>query len=210
MARLPHLGTDGSKEAYAPAYVRARLASFQKDVRICLTATPLKGKSHKTYAYFPALAACCAFLEHLTALHSRKATKRLGHSEVAKFAERFMRQPDYSPEVVRILFVNFRNPVAHLGIANGVWIDQSGDRERRLTWALHASTRFPVCRIVEENGDLVEQPPWRCRYTHRVHIQVGRFAIDLRHGAEGYAEALPSDPVLLDCFFKTMGIIYPR
>ena len=210
MARPPHLGTDGSKGTYAPAYVRLRLASFEKDVRICLTATPLKATSRKTHAYFPALATCCAFLEHLTALYSGKTIKKLGHGDVAKFAQRFMRQPDYDAEVVRILFTAFRNPVAHLGIANGVWIDQSGGSERRLTWALHASTRFPVCEIVEERGNLVEQPPWPCRHTHRVQIRLGRFAIDLRHAAEHYAKALPSDPRLLGSFFKAMDRIYPR
>jgi len=209
MRKPTYLGTGGDRSKYPQAYVAGRLGAVEKDVAICLTASRLPRRSTPTHAYFPALATCCAFLEHLAAL-LRGKTKGLGHPDAYAFANCFMRQPDYNAEVVRVLFVGFRNPVAHLGVANGVWMDGTGAAARRLTWKLTADARFPGCEIVTESGTLVLHPPWPCGYTHRVHIHLRRLLIDLRDGASAYAAALTSDPDLRKRFYRVMDGVYPR
>ena len=207
MASPDHLGSEGSHALYALAYVRSRLQGFEKDVEICLTPAPGQERT-PTHAYFPAFATCSAFLEHLTALYRGKV-KGLGASDVAAFAQRFMRQPDYDAEIIRVLFDAFRNPVAHLGIANGVWIDRASHPTRRLTWKLLATAHFPPCELVPEEGNLVKAPPWPCPHTHRVVIRLKRFALDLRSAATEYAKTVSSDEAMQAAFFKAMRKVYP-
>jgi hypothetical protein len=71
--------------AFAAAFVRGRLVGFEKDMKICLTPVPRADGTGKTYAYFPALAACTSTLEYLTAL-DRGDTRGIGWTQVADFA----------------------------------------------------------------------------------------------------------------------------
>ena len=205
-----HRGT-GDQGEFAKKFVLDRLAGFEKDIEICLSPIPSRTRRGPTHAYFPALASCCGTLEYLAALH-RGRLNGLGWPDVAKWAERYLPQPDYDEDTVRILVDAFRNAVAHRGIATGVWIDQMPGPEqgRRLTWRVLADSRHPSIRIVREEKTLVNDPPWPCSYTHRVHIHLKAMSVDIRNGAKGYANDVSQDMELQSKFFACMKQLYPR
>lgn len=122
--------------AFAFAFINGRLVGFEKHMRICLTSVELPETKKTTAAYFPVLGACCSTLEYLVNLH-RGNLSPAGHRQVANFAQHYLPQPDFDAETVRVLFQAFRHPVAHRGIASGVWIDrQPGQNHgQRLVWA---------------------------------------------------------------------------
>ena len=196
---------------FAPAFVEGLLARFEKDMAICLTPAKALRGSRPTHAYFPALAACCGFIEYLTGLH-RGNLKRIGWQQVAAWAAVFMSQPDYDRETIRILFDAFRNTVAHQGIASGVWVDPNrGVGEgRRITWRLTADARYPGCDVVPEVRELTRDPPWPCSYTHRVHIHLKRLSIDIREAARRYRDRVARDPDLQASFLACMRQLYPE
>jgi len=209
-SRPSHRGTDDQGE-FAKKFVLDRLAGFEKDIEICLTPIPSKTRRGPTHAYFPALAACCGTLEYLAALH-RGRLNGLGWPDVAKWALQYLPQPDYGEDCVRILVDAFRNAVAHRGIATGVWIDRKPGpgQGRRLTWKVLADSRRPSIRIVSEENTLVNDPPWPCLYTHRVHIHLKAMSIDIRDGAKRYANDVSQDKDLQSNFLACMKQLYPR
>lgn len=210
MGRPAHRGAVIDPAAFAKKFVLDRLAGFEKDIDICLTPVPSKTRSGHTHAYFPALAACCGTLEYLSALY-RGRVNGLGWPDVSKWAERYLPQPDYAEDPVRLLVDAFRNAVAHRGIASGVWIDRKpgAGHGRRLTWRVLADSRRPSVRIVPEESTLTSDPPWPCRYTHRVHIHLKSMSVDIRNGARSYADNLAQDHELADRFFACMRQLYP-
>lgn len=206
----PHRGTVNDPASFAPKFVLARLAGFEKDCEICLTPMPSKTRRGMTHAYFPTLSACCSFIEYLTALH-RGNINGVGWPDVAEWAQQFLPQPDYDSDVARVLFQAFRHPIAHRGISSGVWIDRNPGpgRERRLTWKVLANGRRPSVRILAENGQLETDPPWPCLYTHQVHIHLRTLKVDIRNGARLYAKRVGKDPELQDRFAACMRQLYP-
>lgn len=196
---------------YAQRFIRERLAGFEKDMQICLTRTPRRDGRGYTYAHFPALGACCGIIEYLTALYCGNINK-IDWQKVAKWSQQYLPQPDYDEDVTRILFAFFRNTVNHRGIASGIWIDnnRSSGLDRRLTWKIYASSRRPACSIVEENHSLLNDPPWRCRYTHRVHIYLKALQVDIRRAARLFAKEVANDSRLQANFMTVMNQIYPR
>ena len=201
----------GDITGFADQFIRNRLAGFEKDMQICLTPAPSQATSGNTHAYFPALAACCGILEYLSALY-RGNIKGIGWQQVADWAQRFLPQPDYDRETVRILFDAFRHSVAHRGIASGVWIDrnQGSGHGRRMTWRIHADAIRPACRVLKENAVLVNDPPWPCRYTHRVHIHLKGLQVDIRKAAKLYRKAISNESQLQSNFESVMRQLYPR
>ena len=139
--------------AFAAAFVRGRMAGFEKDMRICLTPVLRANGAGKTYAYFPALSACTSTLEYLTALN-RGDTHGIGWGQVADFAGEYMRQPDFDRDTVRVMFEALRHPVAHRGIASGVWVDRNAGpgQGRRVVWKISAGSTRPACQIVAEEA----------------------------------------------------------
>jgi hypothetical protein len=97
-----HRGASGDDLVFARRFVQSRLAGFEKDIRICLTGVNSKVRPGMTHAYFPALAACCATLEYLAALH-RGNIHGLGWRQVADWARAYLPQPDYDGDTVRVL-----------------------------------------------------------------------------------------------------------
>ena len=162
------------------------------------------------HAYFPALGACCATLEYFAGLH-RGNLRRVGWQQIAVWAQEYLRQPDYDRETVRLLFEAFRHPVAHRGIASGVWIDQQPGtgHGRRLTWKVLAGPKRAACRVIAEQGSLKKDPPWPCPYTHRVHIHLEGLAADIRDGATRFGAALAEDQRLQANFMACMRQLYP-
>jgi hypothetical protein len=195
---------------FAPQFIEGRLVGFEKDMRICLTSVDSPDGKKKTVAYFPALAACCSTLEYFVGLH-RGSLKPAGWPEVAAFANSYLRQPDFNAETVRVLFQAFRHPVAHRGIASGVWVDQTPGQAngRRLVWAIAAGTKRPACLVVAEAGTLRRDPPWPVSYTHRVHIHLGSLWRDIADGARQYAADVAQRAELQTRFAACMKRMYP-
>jgi hypothetical protein len=208
--REPHRGTVDTEE-FAPRFLHARLAGFDKDMRICLSPVRSSTRPGITHAYFPALGACCGLLEYMAGL-ARGNIRGIGWPQVADWAERFLVQPDYDRQTMRVLVEAIRHPVAHRGIASGVWIDhnQGPHRGRRLTWKVAADALRPAVRVVPENGSLTKDPPWPCGYTHRLHVHLRGLSVDLRNGVKGYADALAVDRQLQGNFDRAMRQLYPR
>ena len=179
-------------------------------MKICLTGLKLSPKSEPTHAYFPGLAACCATLEYLTALH-RGSTHGIGWQQVNAFASAYLPQPDFNADTVRVLFDALRHPVAHRGIASGIWVDRTrgAHNGRRLVWKITADARKPACEVLPEPGELTRDPPWPTPYSHRVHVHLRRLWIDLRDAAARYSEDIPSHPKLLANFDACMRQLYP-
>lgn len=196
---------------FAGRFIQSRLRGFEKDIRICLTPTRALHRSGVTHAYFPALSACCGTLEYMAGLY-RGNIRGIGDQHVASWADRFLPQPEYDRDTIRVLFDAFRHPVAHRGIASGVWIDQrpGPTHGHRLTWKVFANARHPTCQIVLEPGYLTKDPPWQCRYTHRVHIYLKSLAADIRRGATSYARAIRVEDDLQANFMRCMEQLYPR
>jgi hypothetical protein len=201
----------GNTGAFAERFIRSRVDGFDNDIRICLTPIDARGRAGLTHAYFPVLGTCCATLEYLAGLY-RGNLRGAGAQHIADWAQQFLPQPDYDRETIRILFDAFRHPVAHRGIASGVWIDQrpGPTHGNRLTWKVLADARRPSCRIVAEPGYLQRDPPWQCRYTHRVHIHLRALAVDIREGALAHARGIQGSPNLQANFMRCMQQLYPH
>lgn len=56
--RLPHRGAPNNPAQFAPAFLKARLGGFEKDMRICLKGIRSGTRTGITHAYFPALTTC--------------------------------------------------------------------------------------------------------------------------------------------------------
>lgn len=147
----------------------------------------------------------------MTDLHRGKLNKS-GWREVVMWTNRYLPKPDYSEDVVRVLFDGFRHSVAHRGIATGIWLDRhpTGMVERRVTWKLFEDSERPACRLMEDVGLLRKDPPWPCPHTHRMHIHLGSLAEDLCAGAASYANDLADDTALQKNFERAMQNLYPR
>jgi hypothetical protein len=201
-------GANGDIAAYAKHFIRGRISGFEKDMQICLT--PAKLVTGITYAYLPALAACCGTLEYLSGLRNGNVLDPVGQQDIAAFARDFLPQPDFDREAIRILFKVFRHPIAHRGISSGVWVDPKPDMgSRRLTWKVLANSRKPACQVVKIDGVLKKDPPWDCPFTHRAEIHLDRFRIDLRYASERFIDAMRGSVRLQRKFRDCMEQLYP-
>lgn len=208
---IAHRDAAGDMAAFAAAFVRGRIAGFEKDIRICLTPTERLDGSGVTHAYFPALAACTSTLEYLTAL-VRGDTRGIGWAQVADFAAEYMKQPDFNRDTVRILFEALRHPVAHRGIASGVWVDRNagGRHARRVVWKISAGSRRPACQVLPERGSVERDSPWPCSYSHRVHVHLKALSLDIRDAANAYTQRVLAEVMLQRNFESCMRQLYPQ
>lgn len=209
--RAPHRSLGDDAGAFAERFVLDRIAGFEKDLHICLTPVPSKTRRGLTHAYFPALASCCGTLEYLAGLYKGHLAK-VGWPDVAVWANRYLPQPDYAEDTVRVLVKAFRNSIAHRGIASGVWIDREPGTgpARRFTWKVLANSARPAISFVAEENALLNDPPWPCPYTHRAYFHLRSLSVDIRKGAIAYAEDVRDDIVLTKKFFACMRELYPR
>ena len=210
-AESAHRGAPENISEFAKRFIAGRLAGFDKDMRICLTGVPSPTRPGLTHAYFPALATCCSTLEYLTALH-RGNTHGVGWQQVRDFATAYLPQPDYDAEVVRVLFDALRHPVAHRGIASGVWVDRSNgpNHGRRVVWKVSADARRPACQVLSEPGLLTRDPPWSTQYTHRVHVHLRGLWVDLRRAGTKLTKDIRSSHELQQNFLACMRQMYPQ
>lgn len=210
----PYRGSGGNLEVFAPRFIADRIKGFNKDIRICLAPVPATHRKGLTHAYFPALSACCGAIEYLGALSIGIAgpiKKGLARSHVQEFAGRYMPQPDYDDEAVRILWDLFRNGTAHHGITSGVWIDRhAGQADRRLTWSVDERAVRPAVEVQERNGTLTQHPPWDCAYTHVATVRLGQLAADIRAAADQLATDIANGGEALKRFRVAMEVLYPK
>jgi hypothetical protein len=165
-----------------------------------------KSRAGPTHAYFPALGSCFGFLEYVTGLF-RGNINGIGWVQIADWTDRFMPQPDYNREMVRVFFNAFRHSVAHRGIATGIWVDRAAPFYR-ITWKVYEDADRPACELKAENGVLTRDPPWPCSYTHRMHIHLKALKTDLAEGVLSYAAAIESEKNLQDNFEACMRQLY--
>jgi hypothetical protein len=206
--RPAHRNAAGNTSVFARDFIEARLAGFEKDLAICLSPAPSLTGRGNTHAYFPSLGACFGFLEYVAGLF-RGNVNGIGWQQVADWTDRFLPQPDYRRELVRVLFEAFRHSVAHRGIASGVWIDRSKAPHARITWTVLADARRPACQLMAKAGVLKSDPPWPCPYTHRMHIHLKALGADLSRGVLTYAAAVAAEARLQGNFERCMRQLYP-
>jgi hypothetical protein len=199
--------------AFAKHFVAARMAGFTKDMRICFTGVPAEHRKGDTHAYFPALAACCATLEYLTALSlgARRAFRDgLTKNDIATFAQEHMHPHEYDQEVVRILWLLFRNAVAHRGITTGVWVDNHVNHQgRRLGWRIGVSSGRPAIEVVPMARTITKDAPWPCATTHIANVRLGQLARDIRGAARRLSANIEADPAAATRFHQAMTHLYP-
>lgn len=195
--------------AFAPDLVRNRMIGFEKDIGICLTSVRHPTEPKPTVAYFPALGLCCATLDYLSSLFSGRIENGPHVSSIVSYAERYLPET-YNEDVIRVLVNALRHSIAHRGIADRVWLEKHKGRPgRRICWTVYKRDRAPAIQIVTESGE-VSGSPWPCRYTHRVHVHLGRLWKDVKASAIAYAAELPDNPRLLRNFTKCMRNLYPE
>lgn len=203
-----HRGAHGNATVFAERFIRGRLFGFEKDMRICLTGAPRTDGAGLTHAYFPALAACCSMLEYLAALHAGRLTG-IGRREISAYATKYLRQPDYGPDAIRVLIDAFRNSVNHRGIATGVWIDRATPG-RRVTWRIMADALGPAIELRAAPGVIRRDAPWPCPFTHRAHVHLGRLWRDIKASADRYIADIAADAGLQINFNRCMTALYPN
>ena len=210
--RALHRGLADQQGAFAERFILGRMSGFEKDIKICLTAVPSTDRKGLTHAYFPALAACLGTLEYMSGLFKGNI-ESVGWRDVWAWSQRYLPQPDYEEDVVRVLVEAFRNSIAHRGIASGVWVDKKpnpGMPKRRFTWSVHADSRRPAITFAAEDRILRSDPPWDCPYSHRAHIRLLALFVDIRAAANAYAEEVRENDKLQKKFFACMKQLYPE
>lgn len=207
-----HRGANGDMAEFARRFVSARMKGFEKDIKICLTAIPSESRPGNTHAYFPALMSCLGTLEYMTQLYFGRLNP-CSDKEIRSYCKEFM-PPSYEADVLRVLLYAFRHPIAHRGIASGVWVDEDRRRptQRRITWKVTEKTQAPAISIIEQVGTIERDAPWKCPYTHRAIIHIGQLATDIREsaiGVAGYCARVSMNKALVDNFTKCMQELYP-
>lgn len=206
--RPDHRNAANDIPTFARHFLETRLGGYRKDMQICLTPVPSPSRAGVTHAYFPALGASCGFLEYMAGLFNGDING-VGWKQVAAWTHRFMPQPDYDEEATRIFFNAFRHSVAHRGIATGIWVDRTKNPHHRITWKLLANSRRPACSLVPGPGTLEKDPPWPCKYTHRMHIHLKSLELDLASATSRYIAAIATEAQLQSNFSACMRQMYP-
>lgn len=200
--------------AFARLFIRQRAQDFKKNVDICLTARRTRTRK-ADHAYMPGLMTCFAFIDLLSGLYAGNI-RNAGLDEFLAFAKRFL--PRYQEYHLRILYVEFRNKLAHLAhpyfvLDTGKEPKRIGGPRRLIAWTIYASRRNPPVDLVNCGRTKVEtqNTPWPVYYDHRIHISVGSLARDARKAARssgGYVSALCASSDLQAKFKRCMYSFY--
>ena len=208
-------GSEGALAKFAPRFLRGRLDGFQKDMKICLTGIPdPKRRGKETYAYFPALMACCSMLEYMACFYrgpsrNTRNTFIAGWRDIADFLNRF-RPGVYDEDAVRVLHEFIRNAVAHRSILSGVWVDEDKrNAGRRLVWSIYEDFDGPAIQITAHTGTIKRDSLWACPYTHRVHVRLGTLLSDISECINAYVAELEYSADLQNKFERCLRYLYP-
>ena len=201
--------------AFARAFFRNRVASFKKDVAICM-----KRDARGDHAYFPALITCIAFADALSGLYAGDLrNQRL--KELKRYAEKFMKAEYTSdPRRLDILYEALRHKIAHLAYPYPVFDTVTkrafqGQPRRRVTWTVYASKRRPAIAIDDfPKPKLLVKTlrPWPVSYNCRIKVSVRSFQSDVVrsiYGPSGYLQHLKSDQAARARFAKCMIEYFP-
>lgn len=194
---------------FAPEFVLNRMIGFDKDMSICLTSIPHPTEQKTTVAFFPALGLCCATIDYLSSLFTGRIDNGPHVSDIVSYAQKYLPQPDFNDDVIRVLLNSLRHSIAHQGIAKRVWVDKHHGRPvRRIAWEVSDGAQRPSVEIVEQPGE-VSHSPWPCHHTHLTHVHLRRLVLDIRRSATAYARDLHTSPALVRNFTKCMKVLYP-
>lgn len=212
--RLRHMGSGGDAKKYADAYLTERLWQLRNDITTCLAGRRTSDGKGFEHAYFPALSTCCGMLELFANLHGGDSkNQRKRYDRLEDYSD-FLPGNCYSRDNLEVLYKALRNPIAHHGVAAGLFEETSkASRRRRITWMLTANARRPALELIKKTGVLEKDPPENRTYTHRLCVRLGRFWRDIYDSVDmpkGYREAVMSDPVVLAKFHRCIDQIFPR
>lgn len=206
--------TDQELISFARTFLCDRVASFRKDVAICLTADR---KRH--HAYFPALITCIGFVDLLSGLYAGRLEGH-GLRELKAYTSRFLSVANYSPLNLEVLYLAFRHKLAHLSFPYVVFDitnrgEYTGKKQRRITWSVHASRRKVPIEVLDFTSQQFLRKtlrPWPVHYNCRAIISVRTFQSDILksiYGPTGYLRLLETDRAARDRFAKCMKMIFP-
>ena len=198
---------------FAERFFRNRLETFRKDIDICMTPN-----SRGEHAYFPALFICIAFADLLSGLHAGKVWPR--PEDFKRYAAKFIRYPEYTPDHVNMLRECLRHKVAHLAYPYAVFDTATskafkGQQRHLVTWTINASDRRPAIELVKypSTRELTrDRPPWCVPYDARIKVRVRRFHMDIIKsigGPRGYLKHLETDAAARENFAAFMKGYYP-
>lgn len=205
--------TDDEVVEFARSWLYSMARFVGKNVRVCLTPT-----EEGEFAWFPALMESCAFLDLLTCLYTGVKLAKVKH--VQAYAERFLDPKHYSSYELEILWIGFRNKIAHQAHPNYVLdtrCEQIKSPRRRIVWSVDSRDLKPSLQLVEvDRRDSLSSPrpmvPWSVPYDHQITISPLRLRIDLRnsmYGPKGYLKWLEDNPVGRQNFAKAMLRFFP-
>jgi hypothetical protein len=196
--------------SYAQRFVKSRIKVFRKDLSICL-----KADANGRHAYMPALMTCISLLELLSGLYAGQL-KSIGLRGIINYTEKFMDSNVYSSDPLAVLYEMFRHKIAHITQPYGVFDTHldvgkkhqlKNKPQRRITWKVNATNRYPPIDIISENGTLTKSSPWAVTYSHRCIVSIHRLKVDIPRSAlkaGGYWENMSVDSNAQHNFLKCM------
>jgi hypothetical protein len=196
--------------------VAVRVNGFRKDMAICLRGCRRKyhANGELKHAYFPALMTCLSFMEFLAGLDAGCVTASGKDSvkQVKKFAKEHMDQIVYRDEMIDILWVGFRNKMAHLAHPYFVF-DTSKSKPvlsptRRIRWSVSEKKSDPHLKL-ERKERTIDRPgfPAPVQSDHLLHISLPVFRDDLLKASKAYAGTLKEHSAKMVNFEKAMNVI---
>ena len=170
---------------YAKSFIRGRIATYKKDISICLTQD-----SQGSHAYMPGLMATISLLELLSGLYTGKV-RGIGLPGILEYAHRFLDRNQYTDDRMAVLYELFRHKIAHLSHPYGVFDSHDVARScilrkhqrRWITWQINASDTKPSIQILPTAGTLPKDPPWPINYSHKCKVSLRRLSIDIPRSA---------------------------
>lgn len=193
--------------AYANRFIFWRLEVFQKDMGVCLTAD-----ARGIHAYMPALVTCIAWLELFTGLFKGNLDLRKlpgpdpALNAIKDFCGSYL--PSYSPDLISLLYKDYRHKIAHVGAPYVVAVHDG----KRITWAIHdrRGPGRPALELVAYRGTITSVSPWPVSYDHRFEVCLSTLRDDLERAAALYQADLQRRPDLLDSFSAAVEPYFPR
>ena len=196
--------------AYAKSFVQRRIATYKKDMSICLTRN-----SQGSHAYIPGLMATISLLELLSGLYAGKV-KGIGLSGILEYSHTFLDSNQYTDDRLAVLYELFRHKIAHLSHPYGVFDSHEVAKSCILlnkprcwiTWQINATDSKPAINIIENAGTLINDPPWPVNYSHKCKVSLKRLSIDIPRSANatsgflGYLKKSSTGMILFNQFMK--------
>lgn len=214
---MPSTPSQSEILAFAKWFCEERIETFEKDMRICMTAD-----GQGRHAYMPALMACASFIELFAGLHAGKVSS-VGISNILKFTNRYLDATEFTEERICIFFEMFRHKVAHVTRPYSVFDSHDVSTNnplrnyppRRLTWRITTSYQKPSIQIIAKVGNIkrTRRPQWKsAAYSHICKVNLKRMIKQLQGaitGQNGYLNSLSIESDIRRNFVLCMDSFYP-